>query len=517
MKVLKLFGSDKFTSIKRYFSAILLASSLSVGCDNGTIFYSSDAMASVNSQSSINVTVDGSSRSLPDNPICFNVNTLMVDDWDNPTMLAAVKELEIDLLRIPGGTVANYWSWKRGGILVEPTGYSEMPRQFKRRRVTQYTSGKLENYSALFEATGADGMLVLNMLSSNLEVQMEFIRKALEQGLPIKYVELGNEFYEAKPQYIQAFPSAESYAQEAARWAKAIKSEFSYLKIGIVGVNPRVGHMKGAKRLASWNDIIIEKSLPHADALTLHEYQRRQDQRAVSQPEAFNKLLQNLLISSRGLLDEGTSNRFPSDKKIWITEYNLIPGRRTASIAGRWIHGFYVALMTASFLEEPGINIACNHVLVGDSRYGALFADEKVIGSDIFATPQNQRTSTVKPYNLSASGRSIALYSRAIRNKQRAIRLHFSESNANSEQKSLYGWIFEKDQMDKDAIIFNLSDKPVILAKPAFFAEGQAKFEQLSANPELVITSDAELSDLSGLVPDTINLPPYSITRIYSR
>lgn len=506
---------------ERYFAALLLLSLLIVGCGTGNTFSSSEPQADTSRQGAVQISMQRPFRTMPDHPVCFNVNTLIVDQWDNPGLLAAAKKLNIDLLRIPGGTVANYWDWKRGGIQVAQGSRSAMPKQFRQARIARYQSGKIENYSALFEATGADGILVLNMLTSNIKDQMEFIGKAIDRGLPIKYVELGNEFYGDQPLYRRTFPSAESYAQAATKWADAIHKRFPDLKIGIVGVNPRIGNSKGELRLTKWNRILIEESLPHADALTLHEYQNRKGLRNISRPDEVDRLFNGLFVSSGELLDEATGPGFPAGKELWVTEYNLLTGKRDASIAGRWIHGLYAATMAAVFLEEPGISIACNHVLVGNSSFGAILADEKVMGSEIFPSsakrPANGRARSVSPYTLSATGRALALYSRAVKDKRRAGKLHFSNSPNGTKRHGLYGWVFEKDGIQKDAFLLNLSVDPVALTIPDFFPDVPLKYEQLSAEPDLLVASDADLKELSGTIQRLIELPPYSVTRIYSR
>jgi len=443
--------------------------------------------------------------------------------------LDVARELQPDVLRIPGGTVANYWDWKRGGLLLDSKGLEEAPKILQRRGVAQYDSAKTENFLALFEATGADGMLVVNMLTSNLQVQIEFIKHALKIGLPIRYVELGNEFYLQDRNYVHEFPSADAYAEKAASWAEAIKGEFPDLKIGIQGVSLRLLQMKREPRFLEWNSASISKSLPWADALTLHEYHRAagvgQRQGAAASNNEFHQLFGNALLDNRELLDERTENAFPHGKELWITEYNLFTNQQSASLAGSWFQGLYAATMLATFLREPSVSIACNHVLVGDSRFGALYADRGVTGSNSFASSQNhgkrgqerQGSATGKPYALSATGQSLALFSRAAKNKRQVSQLHFTKGSETVLPETLVGWMFKKDPKETDALILNLSNQAIVLAKSDLFPSGLVEYEQLSGEPGLLIKADAQPSESHGPVQTMIELPPYSMTRMYVR
>jgi hypothetical protein len=58
--------------------------------------------------------------------------------------------------------------------------------------------------------TGATPMFDLNVMTAPLSDQIAMLRSAQQvDKLPVKYVELGNEFYLCDTDYVQAFPTAQ--------------------------------------------------------------------------------------------------------------------------------------------------------------------------------------------------------------------------------------------------------------------------------------------------------------------
>ncbi|MGH9838653.1 MAG: hypothetical protein ACREEM_07710, partial [Blastocatellia bacterium] len=139
--------------------------------------------------------------------------------WGDPDLMRALVRLKPPALRHPGGTAANYWDWRTGYFVsgVElPGNYAVFPR----------LPNRLEDFKQAIDACGAQPILVLNLLTSTLDEQLDMLRQARRIGLPVKYLELGNEFYLGLPDYRKKFPTAADYGREASRWSAAIHQEF---------------------------------------------------------------------------------------------------------------------------------------------------------------------------------------------------------------------------------------------------------------------------------------------------
>ena len=135
-----------------------------------------------------------SSRSLSPDFMCYNTNPLLFDSWTEPALVKAIKQLKPRVLRFPGGTIADFWDWQRGGILPDLSNVNsrQYPGIFRSSRVRQYTASKLEEFKAGLTATQTKPLWVLNILTSDLNSQLAMLRKARDLGINVDYIQIGN-------------------------------------------------------------------------------------------------------------------------------------------------------------------------------------------------------------------------------------------------------------------------------------------------------------------------------------
>jgi len=482
----------------------------------------------------LNVSESSFSRPLGSEFMCFNINTLIVENLSETGFLNASKTLKPGVLRIPGGTVANYWDWKRGGLITQWDNLPSIPNQFKLPRVAAYKTADVAQYLDLFKATGAKGMLVLNMLTSDLPDQLDYIREAISVGLPIEYIELGNELYEGKKNYVHQYPTPASYAETAKEWALAIKKEFPDLKVSVIGANPRIVNrkIKDKQRLTAWNPINIDVVLPEVDAMTFHEYQRGRvrpssrysggyfgsnshggnEQNVISDSQ-YAGVFKGQQTQSKTLLGS-LMESYPEGKNIWITEFNMLPDQQPSYVTGRWVHGLYVASMTGAFLETPEINIVCNHVLIGNSDFGAIYADTDFTGIPaIKGTSVNN--SSIDTFSMTAVGHALGLFSSALEGGTEATRLSFTHPHQGRTQQGLYGWLFSGEGV-QNTIVMNVTDKPMKIQSSTLFNHA-ASYVQYFGKPNTLVKSAEDLSMVTGEAHESIHLEPYSITHIHKK
>jgi hypothetical protein len=168
----------------------------------------------------------------------YNAQMLRGPSWQAPGFVEQVKELNPGLIRYPGGTVSSYWDWKTGWLM------KNIPLRKEWKSVTVENPVKLEDLKFACDKTGAMPLFVLNMMTSSLSYQLEMLDHAKKIGLPVKFVELDNEFYLGEEFYANKYPTGKEYGATCNEWIAAIKKQFPGVKIAVIGNSVREGAAK---------------------------------------------------------------------------------------------------------------------------------------------------------------------------------------------------------------------------------------------------------------------------------
>ena len=494
---------------------------------------SADAQSALASEI-INVAASpqGSVHSLPADLMCFNVNSVQIPSWHASELIGATKKLSPKILRIPGGEVANYWDWQRGGIAEDgkpmledlPDGLPEYMRYDAR----SHTGSKLEDYAAGLAATQTQALFVLNMLTSDLAEQIDMLSAAARAGIEIKYLELGNEYYFGIPNYAHRFPTPESYGEEAKVWIQYLRDIFPDIEIAVFGVVPGAN---SSVRESRWNEALVKSALPVADAISLHLYPGHgldpngfSDQGYPAFDEGdFSTIFGEPFQYWQALRDRPAYRLIPKDKEIWITEFNLIEevfgdhASRLPRVMGTWGHGLYALTMNMMFLEEPRITMTCNHDLVENYRFGAILPHESSF--EVSA----EQAYPVEPMSLSATGQSLRMLAASVSSMGDRQAISFSQQPSMTDKSgatypALYGWRFsESDSTSKQAsaVVINLSEHIVQLNVESLIDSGQEiRYEQLSADPRTLVTSEHALTFREGRTTEAVTLSPHAVVQL---
>jgi hypothetical protein len=185
----------------------------------------------------------------------------------DPKLDSQLAALDPGTLRYPGGTNANFFQWQPGYPVNPPSGARCATRAAGSGY--RFTLAKL---LAAYRATGAPPVFDLNVMTSTLGCQLSMLRKARQLGLPVRYVELGNEFYLSAQDYPKYFPTAADYGATVASYVTAVHSGFPGALVAAVGSLP-----VATARERTWNHDMIDAAakaggLP--DAITLRTTQR---------------------------------------------------------------------------------------------------------------------------------------------------------------------------------------------------------------------------------------------------
>jgi hypothetical protein len=256
----------------------------------------------------------------------------------------ALQDYRGGTIRYPGGAVANYWDWQKGSV-NQPAAISGTGT-VKPGRVRDY-GFTLETLLGVVRETGTTPVLDLNLLTSTLPDQLLMLHTAQRLGIPVRDVELGNEFY-LDSNYLKVFPTAASYARTVARWAPAIRAAFPGAQIAAVGSLPQ-----STAREKSWNRTLISIAGADINAVTLHDYFG-----PIGKDPAPAQVLATAQASWRST--QQVMAAIPRRYRIWFTEFNLSRLGLTGGEPARgttWLHGLYVAELMSLFDQSPRVQL----------------------------------------------------------------------------------------------------------------------------------------------------------------
>ena len=225
-------------------------------------------------QTAITLELDENIKSIPETGL--NGNTIRGPSWVNTTFNDSVKTMFPKLLRYPGGNVSNYWNWEQGWFYSQDTldmvftdTIYTMPNGWGNLNSIDI---KPARFNEALNQINADGIYVLNMMSSSLSNQLFELENAIDSGLVINRIELGSEFNHNNPFSEIKFPTAGDYAREVNTWVASIRNIIPSTKIGVVAGNRGPDFSRAWK----WNDSICD-IVNDADALIWHLYLYLQD------------------------------------------------------------------------------------------------------------------------------------------------------------------------------------------------------------------------------------------------
>ena len=412
----------------------------------------------------------------------FNTNILGGPAWQDPKFITIIDQFKPQLMRYPGGTVANYWDWKKGFVLDNLP--DDTPLGLKNLKMK--VSATLDEFKVAADRIGFRPVFVLNMETSNLPYQMEMLHYANTIGLEVKYVELGNEFYFQHTRNLRnKYPSGKAYAEESNRWAMKIKEDFPDALIAVHGlIDPRSPEERPKNRvMEEWNDSmkeIVEES-PWIDAVALHIYIPN----GIKTSEEMNTLqgIQKSLTQSYLGLEalNQTILRLPSNKKIWITEFNLMDQHQT--LHSRWAHGLSVGVQLLSYLDRDDVEMVLYHSLIGRSDFTAFFKDADGL---YYGYPELK----TKPWSLSSAGIVLREIFEGMVDAEKVQELGFPYSFLNATNGELIAFTFW-DKTKQHIVLINFSPGRFFVQLPEWSMKNPWIHREIYANP-LQIVFDEE-------------------------
>ena len=303
--------------------------------------------------------------------------------WDSASFDSVLRKFSPGVIRYPGGTVANYWSWPDGWF--QPGEWPGEPAKAVNDTLPVFgdrpgrSGGRAAVRPEHRDLDGAVGSAADN--TAQLDQQLQALRSAAGDGLPVTMVELGNELYQSGyistgpdgQDYTERFPTAADYATQMNAWISALHSAFPGVKVAAVATdaNDVIGV---APRRSSWNATVLPL-LKGEDAVTIHDNLRVSD--ASSAPAtvlAYPYLhFQKLKAHELALFH---SDQLP----VWVTEFNLADVTPGHVFQGTWLHGLFVAAQALLFTGDPDITYAGLDATIG-TALAPIFSSTRGFGS----------------------------------------------------------------------------------------------------------------------------------------
>jgi hypothetical protein len=447
-----------------------------------------------------------------------------------PNLLAAIAKVQAQVIRFPGGQYGNYWDWQTGlPVTNYDTGIPATNPAYPRLLSSLQQQDTLMHSTPIFMLDvltdpqckpPAGGLCQYTPSSPNLNYQLQMLQAAQALGIPVKYVELGNEYYMPNINgYAEVYPAPSPstvYARLATEWIAAIKKAFPQALVAAIGANST---NEGGTRSGTWNQGLFP-ALQGEDALTMHTYLRTSVPKGTTVYNDAAALAMLATPFSNWAAVKQDIAKVPNNLPIWFTEFNL--GDYSQPVWGTWAHGLVTATMALLFLEEPRVVVMAKHALVGGGVFAEIFTDKNgfnTTGGGLFTPPSNPPPTV--PWGRTATNMTLDEIATAAASASQAQKLTFAGSPALgvTSYPALYGWSFQAGSARR-IVLLNLSTQPLTIDVGGL-GLGGGSYDQISGAPFTYVTggmsgSPTNLVGNSGtLSGHSCALPAYSITRIW--
>lgn len=478
----------------------------------------------------------GASRAIPSAFLGVNTRAKITGLWENPVDRANLDRMSIKHLRFPGGTVANYYDWTTGDMLLP-----DAPHPHHGTAAENYQMAQL---LTAHENTGVVPVFVLNMVTSYripgyasaLESQLAMLRHAQQIGLPVERIEMGNELY--SPVYDQqtyslgevnmrGFLDADDYYATSSSWAAQIRSEFPEVEIGLVDTVVRSIDVANANRKYFWNRDLNAMDLSGFDALIRHYYSGAgllDPQTTIGSLAEIQQQQWELFLAPNGpgrvignafsFMDDVAQNTQKSaGVPAWNTEFNLMD--KVGTVARTWAHALFSAAMLHGMLADPSAEMITSHSFHGHKFGAVIFEDDEFPYMQI---DPGYSLETV-PGQFSAVGHLMSVVNGAFDSMTQIAALNFGPVPMVGgldadvvDHPALVGYLLE-NEYDQRMIVTNFSSRTMVVdlaGVPGTWSRALV----LDADPRRHILGEGDVNRSQVPLGSQLSLPAYSLAVI---
>lgn len=401
---------------------------------------------------------------------------------DDGNFIGQLVQLGPGSLRWPGGTGADYFQWRTG----------------KPSNSTLTYNFTLQDLYAQYKATNATPIFDLNVLTeanrTDPSDQIQMLQQAQSLGLPIKYVEIGNELYFDGPSgdFANAFATGTDYGKTVGIYTSALHQAFPGVQVSADGVLHPTND-----RESNWNSLMMTaagQSGVAPDAVTLHDYPGPNIDGFTGTPDQLSSLFEGpykAISDFNGAADSAAL----AGKPLWITEYNIATAQHQPNPEQlTYAHELYLAALG---MMLPRVNDAA---LVDN---WSAFANGAGLGA--WDDPSDP--------TLTPDGQAVKFVDRAAHLRQASTPITFPGApTLPNGDPEIIGQAFTSSGQTPHAVIVNLSSSDWQVPVGGDIATGVA-YKQVTGTPR--DAESAAPTPTTGTVgTTTLDLPAYSVTQI---
>lgn len=477
----------------------------------------------------------------------YNSNTAnMWNPWDKSTRRSSWKQSGAPLIRYPGGTVSTYWDHRKDRLFgIHPDNVininDDENRYFIQRQhtigwVTTFHRGHNPLYDLKKLYTEMEGgmnvMFVLNMVTpgpdyysklwnreldqtplsddwwammdARYENALVMLKNAENQGIPVKYIEFGNEYFfgfntsgngknggsivepysagsTSHPEIVGAFPqNGEHYADAVNDWAGKLKELYPQAKLCAIGAD---ANSNLPTRRNNWNEnVIANVDNQLVEAVSFHIYGGISEGSVKGDELSLGRALN---ILKHNWEEDSLKSKMPDGFEYWFTEYDA-----SSNNAGKGEKSWGLGLAT--------IYQACNWMKNGNLGLLAFhhFPDAGDTGT------------------LTGFGRAYSYFSKASRFCHKASRLNLSNTtDIVNGVEDVQGWkFFDNEKGTNKFLIVNYSGT----SKQMSFSEDYNVVGQTYEMSSHALSSLNDTNVQTGTLAQNITLPPFSVFMVES-
>lgn len=437
----------------------------------------------------------------------FNGRSSEGPQWTNSDFTNMVEWMSPSSIRYPGGTLANSWDWRQGGIMGKkiknPYYISDLAKGLPLHTSIVYVMNMVHATPATgYDYTSTDKTILesKDVLDAKIDDALAALAEFEKYGRMPVAIELGNELYFNKEEHYGIYTANPSrYITDAKVIAARIKRVYPDIKV--ILCSSKSGEKPTSNREV-WNTTVYsalqsDSELQNLiDGVVQHHYI---DVSIGSQaPLADESEWENVIDAGRAYASSVQHDylRIPDNMKLWITEYGLAEAGN--SNCGRWITGLQYAAMAMSWIPwaDKAETIQLQHITLspgvlttdktGLSSVGVLYGEllRSMNGSTkaTLLCLDTPNTSGIPPvYCDPAPSRSIS----------------------SSPKDKVYGWKFENESGITGIVMIN----------PTRYSFGCVSFGEINGKGNQIVVYDSPTPTVNNLALDNgINRREYEST-----
>lgn len=504
-------------------AATVLLTMATIGCTSDTDRQGRAATASTSAISSdddrytgadhdvTQLSLAGDPVDLPDGFFGFNAASIVsptnTERMRDPDLWDLLHAFPTRLIRVSSGTAAQWIDWRTGDFIDEP-GSPFATVDDDRRGIT------MDEWAELVKSTGAVPVWDLNVLTSTLDDQIEMLTAAERLGMPVRFIELGNELWDIRGPYVERYPTGAAYADEMNQWIPVLRQRFPDAAIAVAGADgadAMFNELLG-DRYRDWNRGVLG-TIRDIDAIVIHQYWGLDDNAAPGSDvdQTLSAGLDHWSKMRRLATEDLDHASEPNgDIDVWITEWNQAahfapPGTQI------WAQALSVVMVGMEHALDPRVAMSLVHNILD-----GVGNPHDVGPSVVYPSFTNGEDGTAL-YDRTALGMALPLLFGAADGKTTVQRL---TSNVEPISSRLSGIVLTGDRTE--VVVVNPTGKlmTVRLPEPVSVALGRSPTViEVHADADAAIGWDPCTTVTPSVTPldgpnATLTLPGFSIARV---